>query len=178
MNQGWVRIHRKIRDHWLWKDKPFKKGQAWVDMILRANHEDAKIPYENEIIEVPLGSFFSSETALADDWGWSRKKVHNFVETLTKEQMLGTKKHRKGTVFFLINYSNFNSLGTSKEPKKNRSGTAVEPQWNTNNNDNNENNDNNSFSYRKKRGKKKAEINPSFNLEELEEKLKRTVTVI
>ena len=146
-------------------------------MILRANHLEAKIVIEGEVINIPEGAFFSSETALADDWGWSRKKVHGFIDVLTKDGMLGTKRHRKGTVFFLINYSNFSSQGTAKEPQKNRSGTAVEPQWNTYNNDNNENNVNKSLSSRKRRGKK-TEINPSFDLEALAKKLEESDDVV
>lgn len=142
MEQGWVSLHRQIRDHWLWEDKPFSKGQAWVDMILRANHEERKVCFENSIVEIPVGGFLSSETALAEAWGWSRKKTHSFIDVLTKDGMLGTKRSGKGTVFFLINYSNFSIHGTEKEPEKNRTGTDEEPMRNTNNNYNNYNNEN------------------------------------
>ena len=177
MEQGWVSLHRQIRDHWLWKDKPFARGQAWTDMILRANHLEAKIVIEGEVINIPEGAFFASETGLAADWGWSRKKVHGFIDVLTKEEMLGIKKHRKGAVFFLINYANFRYTGTAEEPQKNRTGTAQEPQRNTNNKDNNENNVNNSLSSRKRRGKK-TEINPSFDLEALAKKMEESDDVI
>ena len=125
----------------------------------------------------PLASFFASETGLADEWGWSRKKVHRFIDVLTKEEMLGIKKHRKGAVFFLINYANFRYTGTAEEPQKNRTGTAQEPQRNTNNNDNNENNVNKSLSSRKRRVKK-TEIDPSFDLEALAKKMEESDDVI
>lgn len=142
MAEGWVSLHRQIREHWLWDDKPFSKGQAWVDMILRANHTEARVLIESEIIHVPEGAFFSSETSLAEEWGWSRKKVHSFVEVLMKDGMLSTKKHRKGAVFFLTNYSNFSYKGTAEAPQRNGTSTAQAPQRNTNNNDNNNNNEN------------------------------------
>ena len=177
MGQGWVSLHRQIRDHWLWQDKPFTKGQAWVDMILRANHLEAKIAVDNDIVEIPEGAFFSSETSLANDWGWSRKKVHGFIDVLTKDGMLGIKKHRKGAVFFLINYANFRYDGTAEEPQKNRTGTALEPHWNTNNNDNNNNNENNSLKERK-RGRKKVEKETSFDLDALEKQMKESDDVL
>ena len=40
--QGYIKIHRKIQECWLWQDK-FSKGQAWIDLLLRANHKDNKI---------------------------------------------------------------------------------------------------------------------------------------
>ena len=43
-DQGWVCTHRKICEHWLWKDEnPFDKRSAWIDLIMMANHEDKKI---------------------------------------------------------------------------------------------------------------------------------------
>lgn len=178
MSQGWISVHRQIQDHWLWAEKPFSKGQAWIDMLLLANHEDAKILIGNEVKTIKAGSFHSSEIKLANRWGWSKKKTHRFLECLESDQMIATERSKQGTTIFLTNYANFQYHGTTEEPSGNHAGTTEEPSGNTNNNDNNENNDNNSFSYRKKRGKKKAEINPSFDLEELEEKLKSTVTVI
>lgn len=37
---GWIKIHRDILYHEIWSDKPFSKGQAWIDLILMANHSD------------------------------------------------------------------------------------------------------------------------------------------
>lgn len=39
---GWIKIHRDILYHEIWSDKPFSKGQAWIDLILLANHSDNK----------------------------------------------------------------------------------------------------------------------------------------
>ena len=177
MEQGWVSLHRQIRDHWLWQDKPFARGQAWTDMILRANHAEAKIVIEGDIISIPEGAFFSSETSLGNEWGWSRKKVHGFIDVLTKDGMLGIEKHRKGAVFFLINYTNFRSTGTAEEPQKNGTGTAEEPQSHTNNNDNNNNNENNSLKGRR-RGRREVQKETSFDLDALEKQMKESDDVI
>lgn len=37
--EGWIKLHRKLSDNPLWTCEPFTKGQAWVDLILLANHE-------------------------------------------------------------------------------------------------------------------------------------------
>lgn len=34
---GWVKIHRQIMDHWLWKEQPYDKARAFVDLVLTAN---------------------------------------------------------------------------------------------------------------------------------------------
>ena len=30
---GWVKVHENLNDHWLWEDRPFAKGQAWIDLL-------------------------------------------------------------------------------------------------------------------------------------------------
>lgn len=77
--KGWIYLHRSLVDHWLWNDKPFSKGQAWVDLLLLANYEDVKIPYKGEVVTCERGVVNRSITFLADRWGWSRKKQrHSF----------------------------------------------------------------------------------------------------
>jgi hypothetical protein len=49
MGKGYVSIHREIFDHWVWKEKPFSRGQAWIDLIMMANHCDAKIMFDGTI---------------------------------------------------------------------------------------------------------------------------------
>ena len=41
-NQGYIKLYRSIFNHWLWQDKPFSRGQAFVDLILLANYKDKK----------------------------------------------------------------------------------------------------------------------------------------
>ena len=53
-SKGYVPVYRSIQDHWLWtatKKQPFGKGQAWIDLLLLANHSDHKFLLGNEIIE-------------------------------------------------------------------------------------------------------------------------------
>ena len=51
MSVGWIKLDRQICDHWLWKDQPFSYGQAWVDLLLNANHKPAKILIKNKLVE-------------------------------------------------------------------------------------------------------------------------------
>ena len=43
MNEGWVKTYRSLTDHWVWQDKPFSKGQAWMDLLLMVNHCEKKV---------------------------------------------------------------------------------------------------------------------------------------
>ena len=175
MESGWISIHRQIKDNWIWEDKPFSKGQAWIDLLLMANHTDRKIALGNELITVKRGSFITSELKLMDAWGWSKGKVRSFLKMLENDGMIERITDHKKTTINIVNYGIFQSMQTTERPQTNRKRTANEPQTDTNNNDNNYNNYNNY----KPTAKKQKNKNSFFNYEQREwdfeklDKLKR-----
>lgn len=130
---GWIRLDRKITENWLWEDKPFSKGQAWIDLILMANHKDNKFPLGDDVISVERGSFVTSELKLMQRWGWSKTKVRAFLSQLQNDQMLVKKTDRKKTTLTIANYGVYQDIETTEEPKKDRKRTDERPKKNTNN---------------------------------------------
>ncbi len=106
---GWQKIYRDIQDHWLWEDKPFSRGQAWIDLILTVNHEDNKTLIDGELLEVKRGSKITSLRKLADQWGWSTTKTKKFLEQLEKDKMITYKSDNKKTLVTVENYSIYQS---------------------------------------------------------------------
>lgn len=148
-NQGWVSVHRKICEHWLWKDKsPFDKRSAWIDLLMIANHADNKIFMDRSVIVVKRGQKITSLNKLALRWKWSRKKVTNFLEALEQDDMIILKREQgKYTTITIVNYGKYQVTGTTEstteeQPRNNQSTTKAQPR-NINNNDNNVNNDDN-----------------------------------
>lgn len=131
---GWIKLYRTITEHWLWEDKPFSKGQAWIDMLLMANHDEKKFLLGNEIVTVERGSFVTSELKLMERWGWSKSKVRNFLKMLEDEQMIIKNSDKKKTTITIVNYSNYQDTETTKEPQKDHEETTKKPQKDTNKN--------------------------------------------
>lgn len=145
MAQGWISVHRKIRDcKYIWDDKPFSRGQAWIDLLLMANHEDKEILFNGCYRKIERGQTLTSVVKLSDQWGWSRKKTTNFLNALKMAQMVDLKTDNKSTTITVINYGFYQDMGTAKEQQKSSKRTSEEHQRNTNNNyktmNNNENN--------------------------------------
>ena len=87
--EGWIKLHRKIQDNWLWKEKrKFSKFEAWISLLLKANHKENKILFGNSVINIEAGSFITSEVKLSDEWNWSRMTVRNFLNLLENEKMI------------------------------------------------------------------------------------------
>ena len=154
MEAGWVSIHRQIKDNWIWQDKPFSKGQAWIDLLLMANHTDRKFALGNEVVTVKRGALITSEKKLMENWGWSKGKVRSFLKTLEDDGMINKKTDRKKTTINIVNYSFFQDSETTERPQTDHKQTANRPQTDhkqtanrpqtdTNNNYNNDNNENN-----------------------------------
>ena len=143
MSQGWISLHRKIMEHPFYLEKrKFSKFEAWVDLLLLANHKDSKVMLGNEMIYVEKGSFITSELKLMERWGWSKTKVRNFLDLLEKDNMIVKKTDRKKTTISIVNYCVYQDSETTKKPQKDHEETTRRPQKDTNNNDNNENNEN------------------------------------
>ena len=141
--KGWMPIYRRLQDHWLWQDKPFAKGQAWLDLLLLASHNDKEFLFGNQIVKNEVGSFITSELKLMERWGWSKTKVRAFLKLLQDEQMIVKKSDNKKTTITIVNYSVYSDYETAKELQKDNNKTSKELQKDTINNNNNYNNDNN-----------------------------------
>ncbi|MCM1223431.1 MAG: hypothetical protein NC548_54180 [Lachnospiraceae bacterium] len=106
-------LNRKIMKHWLWEDKPFSKGQAWIDLLMLANYTEKKKPVNREIIMYKRGNVNLSMKQLADRWGWDRRTVKRFLDLLSNDDMVSVNSTTHGTTITIINYDVFNDSCTT-----------------------------------------------------------------
>lgn len=107
MATGWIKLDRKLLDNEIWNVKPFSWGQAWVDLLLLANHADHVAIIRSNAIECKRGEVNRSQKQLAERWGWSRNKVRKFLDTLEELEMVTTESTAKGTTLTIEKYSVF-----------------------------------------------------------------------
>lgn len=106
--EGWIKIYRQIRNHWIWKDKePFDKRSAWIDLLLSVNHKSKKIPFENDFIEIERGQTLTSIKQLAERWSWSRHKVSDYLNRLEQDTMIVQIRDTRKTLVSIVNYSKY-----------------------------------------------------------------------
>ncbi|HAH36563.1 MAG TPA: hypothetical protein DCL81_08565 [Algoriphagus sp.] len=130
-------------EHWVWKDKPFNQSMAWIDMLMLANHKDAKVPYKGNITIVKRGEFIRSERDLAKRWGWSRGRVRCFIVLLKQDGMIVRKTAQVAGHITILNYNKYQEPWKLKSPVKAQPKPSQSPAKALNNNVNNENNVNN-----------------------------------
>jgi len=158
--KGWIKLWRKLQDSKIWKSTPFSKGQAWVDLLLRASHDDytfdfkaAKIniksgKIKDMKIKIKSGQIFIFKKSLAKDWGWSRCKVMNFLNGLAGENRnlhFNENRHLRikiqtpsktpyGMLVTIINWASYQSKEKEETPSQTPTPVCTQIEKDTNKN--------------------------------------------
>lgn len=114
-DNGWIKLHRKISEHWLWNEKPFSKGQAWIDLVMLANHAQGIVIFRDETIRVERGQHITSELKLGEQWGWSRGRVKRFLNALQTDSMVNIKQDNRKCIITICNYRIYQSKAESND---------------------------------------------------------------
>lgn len=85
---GWIKLYRQLQDCPIWYGERFSKGQAWVDLLMLANHSDKKIMFNGDFTTIQRGQYLTSMVKLSEKWKWNRKipptyqryPLHSFEE--------------------------------------------------------------------------------------------------
>lgn len=118
---GWIMLYRRITENDLWTSEPFTRGQAWVDLLLLANHKAGTIRKQGMKISLDRGDVGWSEVELSGRWKWSRGKVRRFLDELKNDQMISRKtgqaidekQDKRKFVITITNYDKFQQKTTS-----------------------------------------------------------------
>lgn len=127
-SQGWIRLHRQIMETPEWLAEPFTRGQAWVDLLLLANHETGFIRKRGILIAVDRGQVGYSEESLAERWQWSRGKVRRFLIELARLSRISHKISEKtipkktsvSSLINIINYDKYQMNSTEDDTEDGR----------------------------------------------------------
>lgn len=143
---GWIKLHRKIMDNPLYLSEPFTRMQAWIDLLLLANHKEGFFYVRGNKVVVGRGQVGTSSRTLASRWQWSRGKVERFLKDLENDNQIEPQKNNVITLISICNYDDYQNTEPQTEPQTSRRQTTDEPQTDRNKNDKKEknvNNDNN-----------------------------------
>lgn len=122
-NKGYFTLQRDLLESKLWLGEPFTRGQAWADLIGRANFEDSETWIDGRAVLVPRGSLQTTFGELAARWKWSRRKTWEFIKELERVQMAVSKRNARGTLITIENYDKYQLRGNAL---RNDDGTPAE----------------------------------------------------
>ena len=86
-NMGYVRLHRKILDNPLFRDKPAEWFKIWIYILLRANWRESVFrPRQGDPITVPAGSLVTSLEKLGTHAGLTKEHARRCLDYLERAQ--------------------------------------------------------------------------------------------
>ena len=111
---GWIILHRKIQNNYLWKSSSrFDERSAWVDLLLMASHEGRTVRINGEVLEVEPGQRITSLGKLSERWRWNRKTVKKYLLELQEQDMIHVVFTKRWTSIFIVNYSKYQLRGST-----------------------------------------------------------------
>jgi hypothetical protein len=120
MHRGYIKVWRRVGDNPLWTGEKFTRGQAWIDLIILANHKDGHIRKRGIKIVVKRGEMAWSERELANRWMWSRGKVRRFIDELCSGDdpllipQTGPQKKNAIYLYKIVNYDEYQGNSTTE----------------------------------------------------------------
>jgi hypothetical protein len=135
-SDGWIKIHRKTLDHWLYNEyRPLTKREAWENMLLWANYANSSSLIKGQLIECKRGQLLYSLETYAQKFVWSVGQVRNFFELLKKDGMIKVEGLKYTTRLTICNYETYqdiqqtdNKLTTNSEQTDNKLTTFSQQQ--------------------------------------------------
>ncbi|MFC2084174.1 hypothetical protein ACFLS9_03875 [Bacteroidota bacterium] len=111
--EGWIKIYRKIKDHWIW-DKPLYL-KLWLDFIIRANHNYKVVAIGRQAFSVQRGKFITSYNNLARDNNCSISKIRAIIRLFEKHGMIYRESTNQMTKIIICNYNTYQDIQQSND---------------------------------------------------------------
>ena len=158
MKQGWIKIHRKLLECDIWDyDEPYTRRDAWIELLLLANHSDKDIIFDGHKTVVKRGQYLTSVRKLATRWQWGKDKTLSFLRLLEECGMIIKESDSRRTLLTIVNYEVYQAKDdddqtvtrqlTDSEQTVSRHSPATNKNVKNEKNEKNEKNDKNNTPY-------------------------------
>ena len=140
--EGWIKLHRRIVENPYYFSEPFTRSQAWIDLLIIANHREGFFFKRGIKVIVKVGEVGYDLDTLSKRWRWSRGKAERFLNELEKDNQIVRQKTNITTILSIVNYSKSQTdRKANDKPSSKADGQQTIKQTDTNKNVNNDNNE-------------------------------------
>ena len=119
MSGSWIKLHRKMQDHWVYKNPNYTN--IWLAILWGTNWKQSKVLVHGKLVIVERGEILTSIRTLAQQSHTSEKSVRNFLKHAEVDGMILPKKGTATTHFIVLNY---NDLQEQQSTEGHTEGTA------------------------------------------------------
>lgn len=128
MENGWIKIHRKLKEKGYYKKSTYV--HLWIHLLLSANREPKEFMWNNDIVIVNEGQLITGRKTLSDETGIPESTIEDILNFLERQHQI---QQEKNTKYRLITILNWKTHQTSDSKSNNRA-TTEQQQADTNKN--------------------------------------------
>jgi len=125
MDTSWVKIHRKLMDHWLYATPAYTN--IWLAILCLANFKQSKVNLRGKLVIIERGEMLTSTESLAKKSHTSRQQVRTFLKHAQQDGMILVKSNQHSTILKVLNYEDLQSTDAPKQPTANQHLTNTQP---------------------------------------------------
>ena len=111
MENGWIKLHRKLlsnpimkRPSWAW---------LWVVLLLKANHNEKKMIWNDNIVIVKEGQFITGRKELSKETGIPETTIERILDFLETGHQIGQQKKNKFRLITIVNWKEYQTTRAS-----------------------------------------------------------------
>lgn len=113
MMSGWIKLHRSLSDHHLFRKKP-ERLAIWVHLLLSCAWRDTLHDVNGTSITVERGQYSTSYRRLADNVGVTEKVVRNALKRFRAEGMVELETGTGRLLITICNYDKYQDISSVK----------------------------------------------------------------
>lgn len=122
--RGFIALYRGYFEHPVFTREPFTEREAFLWMLMEAEHEGRRVRRGRIIVELKRGQFCHSLRFMATAWKWkSVSRVSRMLEKLKNDTMIETETGHETTQVTICNYDKYQNR---RNTKRNADGTPDE----------------------------------------------------
>jgi hypothetical protein len=126
MSNGWIKIHRKMMEHWIYQNSHY--FHWWTDLLMNANFEDKKILIKGNLYDCKRGQSLYSLDTWAKRWKVDKSKVRRFLQLLQNDGMIVIENVSVSTRLTICKYECYQDERNADETEVKRKRNADEMQ--------------------------------------------------
>jgi hypothetical protein len=138
MQNGWVKLHRKLLDSLIFSSE--KGLKIWIWCLMRAGHKNNKFLLGRQRINLKSGQFIMGGKKTEEELEIARTTIYYWIDFLMREGMIDIKKTNKYTIITIKNWDKYqqvdikstsndttdgHQMDTNKKDKNNKESIAL-----------------------------------------------------
>jgi len=109
MNNGWIKLYRKLLDNDIFYSKPAEWLKIWLYILLKVNYADSKLPKGSDFFRTPWKDITNQNSeAKITKWQW-----HECIRYLKQTNIITTTKTTRGNIIKVLQYSLYQNEDTT-----------------------------------------------------------------